>query len=224
MSRNDRPTLKFPLPIPSAVLVLAAVLLLAAPPARAAMETYTIDPEHTNVGFRISHLVFSKVSGRFDKFEGTIALDPSDLTKGSVEVSIDTASIDTNEPARDKHLRSDAFFDVEKFPKMTFNSARVRKVAPEKLRVEGTLTIRGVSKPVTLDVDVLGFGPDPYGGHRAGFEARTRINRQDYGVSWNDVVEGGGVLVGNDVDIILNVEAVQQKPPQPAAADKKKSG
>lgn len=201
-------------PLLIAALAVVPVSLVLAAPTTAGTETYKIDAEHTNIGFRVSHLVFSKVPGRFNKFEGTLTLDRADLTKGSLTLTIDAASIDTNEPARDKHLKSDAFFDVEKFPAITFQSTRVKQVAQDKLRVEGKLTIRDVTKPVTLDVDILGFGPDGYGAYRAAFEARTRINRQDYGVSWNDVVEGGGLMVGNDVDINLSVEAIRQKAAQ----------
>src|SRR5207249_9667156 len=138
----------------------------------AAPENYAIDPAHSAVGFTIRHL-FSRVPGRFTKFEGKMAIDREDFTKSSVQVSIDAASIDTNEPARDKHLRSDAFFDVAKHPKMTFQSTAVKSVAADKLQVDGNLTIRGTTKPVTLSVDILGFGP-AYGGVRGGFEAHTK--------------------------------------------------
>jgi polyisoprenoid-binding protein YceI len=198
---------------------LSALALCAAPgaatiPAFGATETYRIDPEHTNVGFRIRHF-FSKVPGRFNTFEGTITLDRQDLSKGSVEITIDASSIDTNEPARDKHLRSADFFDAEKHPKIAFRSTEVKKVADNRLKVSGNLTIRGVTKPVTLDVEVLGFGPGY--GFRGAFEARTTINRQDFGVAWNDVVEGGGAVLGNEVEILINLEAVRQSP-KPAAA------
>jgi polyisoprenoid-binding protein YceI len=190
-------------------LVVPCALALSIAPAGAATENYKIDPEHSAVGFKIRHL-FSRVPGRFTKFGGAITLDQADFTKGSVQVSIETGSIDTNEPARDKHLRSDAFFDAEKHPQITFQSTKVKQVAPNKLQVEGNLTIRGTTKPVTLDVDVLGFGPGYGGGYRGGFEARTKINRQDYGVKWNDVVEGGGYVLGDDVEITLNIEAVRE--------------
>jgi polyisoprenoid-binding protein YceI len=203
----------------TAMVALGAIALLSvtSTTALAEMETYRIDAEHTNVGFKVRHL-FSKVPGRFNKFEGQIKLDREDLTGGSVKIAIETASIDTNEPARDKHLRSDAFFDVENHPKMTFKSTKVRKAGENKLKIDGNLTIRGVTKPVTLDVDVLGFGRGY--GFRGGFEARTTIDRQDYGVSWNDVVEGGGYILGNDVDIVLNVEAVRLKRKKPASTTK----
>jgi polyisoprenoid-binding protein YceI len=209
-------------PWKSFVLVAEAALVAAAllAPARAlaATESYTIDPNHSAVGFKIRHL-FSRVPGRFTKFEGTIRLDQADLSKGSVQFTIQAASIDTDEPARDKHLRSDAFFDVENHPKITFQSTRVKNAAPNKLQVDGNLTIRGTTKPVTLDVDVLGFGPG-LGAYRAGFEARTRINRQDFGVKWNDIVEGGGYVLGDDVDITINIEAARDKPKAAGAETK----
>jgi len=198
----------------SAAVVLG-VLVLGIAPARAAAETYSIDPQHSNVGFSVTHL-FSKVPGRFTKVEGTMVFDPKDLSTGSVEVTIDAASIDTNVPDRDKHLKSPDFFDVAKFPTITFKSTKVIPDGSTKAKVEGTLTMKGVSKPVTLEVDFLGAGPDPFGGRRAGFEARTKINRQDFGVTWNKVLEGGGTLLGNDVDILLNIEAMRkvQKAPE----------
>jgi polyisoprenoid-binding protein YceI len=195
-----------------------SALGLAVAPAVAAPETYAIDPAHSAVTFAIRHL-FSRVPGRFTKLEGKIVVDRDDWSKSTVQVTIDAASIDTNEPARDKHLRSDAFFDVAKNPKITFQSTSVKQVAPNKLQVDGNLTIRGTTKPVVLDADVLGFGPGYGGGFRGGFEAHTRINRQDFGVAWNDVIEGGGAVLGDDVDITLNVEAAKEQPkaaPSPA--------
>jgi len=203
-------------------LILAVALALGASPAVAAIENYTIDPVHSAVGFSIRHL-FSKVPGRFTKFEGKIALDKEDWSKSSVQVSIDAASVDTNEPKRDQHLRSDAFFDVAKFPKITFQSTAVKQAAPNKLQVIGNLTIRGTTKPVTLDVDVLGFGPGYGGGMRGGFEAHTKINRQDFGVAWNDVIEGGGAVLGDDVEIGINVEAAKEQA-KPAASPAPKKG
>ena len=204
------------------VLFAAAGMALVAPPAVAAPENYAIDPVHSAVGFTIRHL-FSRVPGRFTKFEGKMVVDREDFTKSSVQVSIDAASVDTNEPARDKHLRSDAFFDVAKHPRMTFESTGVKQVAPNKLQLTGNLTIRGTTKPVILDVEILGFGPAYGGGFRGGFEAHTKINRQDYGVAWNDVVEGGGAVLGDEVDITLNVEAVKEQPKAAATPAPKKS-
>ena len=199
-----------------------ATLGLLTTPAAAAPEAYSVDPAHSAVAFSVRHL-FSRVPGRFTKFEGKLVIDRDDFTKGSVQVTIDAASIDTNEPARDKHLRSDAFFDVAKFPKLTFKSTSVKQVAPNKLQVTGDLTIRGTTKPVVYDVDILGFGPGYGGGYRGGFEAHAKINRQDFGVAWNDVVEGGGAVLGDDVDITINIEAVKDQP-KPAATPAPKKG
>jgi len=196
----------------AAFFTAAAVVLCAvSAPAALAADTYTFDVAHSNVGFSIRHF-FSKVPGHFTQYEGTILYDTQDLSKSAVNVTIDTASINTGVDKRDTHLKSPDFFDVEKFPKITFASNKVTPAGAGKAKVEGMLTIRGVGKPVTLDVDLLGSGPDGWGGIRAGFEARTRINRQDYGVAWNKLVEGGGSVLGDDVEITLNVEAIKQAP------------
>jgi polyisoprenoid-binding protein YceI len=208
-------------PLALALLLFAGLPFLASP-AGAAPEAYSIDPDHSAVGFSIRHL-FSKVPGRFTKFEGKISLDKDDWSKSTVQVTIDAASIDTNEPKRDQHLRSADFFDAAKQPKITFQSTGVKQAAANKLQIMGNLTIKGVTKPVTLDVDVLGFGPGYGGGIRGGFEAHTKINRQDFGVAWNDVVEGGGAVLGDEVEITINVEAAQEKP-KPAASPAAKKG
>jgi polyisoprenoid-binding protein YceI len=194
----------------------AATCLLGLSLAMAAPETYIIDPSHSNLGFSIAHF-FSKVPGHFNTYEGRVIFDEKDLAGGSVELKIDATSIDTNEPDRDNHLKSPDFFDVAKYPDLTFKSTSVKALGPKKAQVQGTLTMHGVSKPVTLDVDFLGAGPGLRGGRLAGFEARTKINRQDFGVAWNKVIEGGGYVLGNDVDILLNIEAMIP-PPTPAAA------
>ena len=207
---------------PTLALIAAAGLALATTSAVAAPENYAIDPAHSAVGFTIRHL-FSRVPGRFTKFEGKMVVDREDYSKSAVQVSIDATSVDTNEPARDKHLRSDAFFDVAKHPRIAFESTSVKPISSNRLQVAGNLTIRGTTKPVTLDVDVLGFGPGYGGGFRGGFEAHTKINRQDFGVAWNDVVEGGGAVLGDDVDVNINVEAVKEQP-KPAASPAPKKG
>jgi polyisoprenoid-binding protein YceI len=190
---------------------LALGLLLSAAPAAAATETYKIDPTHSNVGFSIRHF-FSKVPGRFAKYQGTITLDPKDLSTAKVEVTIDAASIDTANADRDKHLRSPDFFDAAKFPQITFVSTGVIAKGANSAVLKGNLTMRGVTKPVELDVEVLGYSPDPWGGYRGGFEAKTKVNRQDYGISWSKTVEGGGAVLGNEVEILLNVEAIREAP------------
>jgi len=205
----------------AALFVMGAIAAPAAmaAPAAAAADTYTFDVAHSNIGFTVRHF-FSKVPGHFTQYEGTLLFDSADLSKSVVNVTIEAASINTGVDKRDTHLKSPDFFDVEKFPKLTFVSNKVTPAGTGKAKVEGMLTIRGVSKPVTLDVDLLGSGPDGWGGVRAGFEARTRINRQDYGVAWNKVVEGGGSVLSDDVDITLNVEAIKQAP-KPAEPEKK---
>ena len=190
--------------------LLAVSTLVPAPAHAGDMVTYKIDSGHSSVGFSVTHF-FSKVPGSFTIFEGSIQLDPNDLSKGSVDITIDAASIDTNVEDRDKHLRSPDFFDVQKHPKITFKSTSVKKMGPKKAQVAGKLTMHGVTKPVTLEVDVLGFGPDAWGGYRSGFQARTTINRQDFGVTWNKVLDGGGFVLGNEVDIVINIEGVRQK-------------
>jgi len=198
-----------------ALTALALGVLIPAGFATGETESYKIDPNHSNVGFSIRHF-FSKVPGHFSQYEGTITLDQKDLSKTVVNVSIDATSINTGVEDRDNHLRSGDFFDVAKNPKITFVSTGVAPQGPRRATLRGNLTIRGVTKPVSLEAEVLGFSPDPWGGYRGGFEAKTRINRQDFGVSWNKAVEGGGLLLGDDVDIILNVEGVREPPPKPA--------
>ena len=191
-------------------LALAAWITLLPANGQAAVTTYIIDAEHTNVTFSIRHF-FSKVTGRFAKFEGAILLDEEDYSTGSVTFTIATSSIDTNEPARDKHLRSDAFFDAENHPEITFESTSVTSVEGNHLKVVGDLSIRGITHATTLDVEVLGFGK-VYSVRRAAFEIHTKISRDAFKVSWNDIVEGGGLLLGDEVDITINAEAKQQKP------------
>ncbi len=208
MNRSTRTIRKTITGAATAVLAAVALLSVAPTPALAETETYRIDAEHTNIGFKIRHF-FAKVQGRFNTFEGQIVLDRENLTEGSsVEITIDTASIDTNDTSRDKHLRSGDFFNAENHPKMTFKSKKVRSAGKNKLKVDGDLTIRGITKPVTLEVDVLGFGKGY--GFRGGFEVRTTIDRHEFNVSWNDIVEGAGVL-GDDVEILMNIEAVRLK-------------
>ena len=181
--------------------ILLAVLALAALPALA-QDTYRIDPVHSEVGFKVRHLL-SKVSGRFTKFSGTIQVNPADLSKSTVEVSIDAASITTDNETRDKHLRSADFFDVAKFPVITFKSTAVKEVSKGKLEVTGDLTMHGVTKRVTFPITNAGTQPGMRPGSVvAGFvDGALTLNRQDFGVSY------GKGLVGDDVAIELNVEA-----------------
>jgi polyisoprenoid-binding protein YceI len=172
--------------------------------------TWTIDPVHTDVSFSVRHLMVSKVRGRFTSFEGTITT-AADPTESSVEVSVDLSSIDTANADRDAHIRSADFFEVESHPTMTFRSTGVRADGDGYV-VDGELTIRDVTRPVSLDVELNGFGPDPYGGTRVGFSATTEINRKDYGISIEMPLEGGGVVVGDKVQVTLEVEAILDQP------------
>jgi polyisoprenoid-binding protein YceI len=175
-----------------------------------AITKFDFDLSHSSVAFVARHLVFSKVRGTFGKWGGSLELDLADLTKSKVTVEIDTASIDTHEEKRDAHLRSPDFFDSEKFPKMTFVSKRIEKDG-DAYRLVGDLTIRGVTKEVSLDTTFEGTSKDPWGGDRIAFSAATKIQRKDWGLNWNMALEAGGVLVGETVEIVLDIEAVQQK-------------
>ena len=178
--------------------------------------TWDIDPAHSEVSFVVRHLVVSKVRGRFDRFSGTIITD-ADLDRSSVTVAIDASSINTNEPNRDNHVRSTDFLDVENFPNITFRSTAVRNEGG-RFFVDGELTIRGATRPVTLDVEVNGFTPDHRGGTRAGFSASTEINRDDFGVSYNGPIPGtdNAMVLSDKVALTLEVEAVLQSG-EPAA-------
>jgi polyisoprenoid-binding protein YceI len=179
-------------------------------PAPAAVSTWTIDRRHSLVEFAVRHMMVATVKGQFRNFEGTIRLDEANPENSSVEVTIEAASIDTNEPQRDAHLRSDDFLNVEKFPYITFRSKRVELLGPERARVIGDLTIRDITREVALEVEFLGRTKDPYGKERIGFSAQTSINRHDFNVRWNAVLEAGGVVVGDTVRINLEIEAVRQ--------------
>jgi polyisoprenoid-binding protein YceI len=185
----------------------AALTVLAALPLRA--DTFAIDPGHSEVGFQVRHLV-SQTRGRFNDFSGTVNLDPKNLTSSSVDFKIKAASIDTNVPDRDKHLRSADFFDAEKFPEITFKSKSIKATGKDTYNVTGTLTLHGVSKEVTLPVTYLGQAKDPWGNTRAGFETSTTLNRKDFGIVWNKAVDNGGVLLGDDVKVDINLETVKK--------------
>ncbi len=171
---------------------------------------WTIDPTHTDVEFGVRHLMISTVKGRFGGVEGTVTLPHGDAVKAQIDISIDATSLDTRVQQRDDHLRSPDFFDVARFPKLTFKSRRVARTGTDTLRVIGDLTIRDVTREVPLEVRELGTVRDPWGGERAGFSASARINRRDFGLNWNQALEAGGVLVGEDVAIRLEVELIRQ--------------
>jgi polyisoprenoid-binding protein YceI len=174
-----------------------------------ATTTWQIDPAHTEVGFSVKHLMISTVRGRFAGVKGTIVLDEVNPASSSVEVEIDAATIDTRAQQRDAHLRSADFFEVEKYPTMTFRSSRVERVGDDRYRVVGDLTIRDVTREVALDVTDEGRGRDPWGGDRRGFSATTTIDRTDFGLKWNQALETGGVLVSNEIKVSIDVEAVK---------------
>jgi polyisoprenoid-binding protein YceI len=170
-------------------------------------QAWKIDASHSGVHFSVRHMVVSKVRGRFSRLEGDIAFDESNLEASKVNVTIDAASIDTNEPKRDDHLRGPDFFDAAKFPKLTFVSTKIEK-AYHGYRVYGELSMHGITRPVVLDAEYLGAAKDPWGNRKAGFSGKTQVDRKDFGLNWNQLLEAGGVLVGEKVDIELEVEAV----------------
>jgi len=191
--------------------IIAALTLsaLAALPVHAA-EVYTIDAGHSDVSFQVRHLV-TQVRGKFSDYQGTIQLDPAKLENSKVEFQIKAASIDTALPDRDKHLRSEDFFFVEKYPEITFKSQQIKATGKDTYDVTGALTMRGVTKTVTLPVTFLGKVRDPWGNDKAGFATETTINRKDYGIVWNAALDNGGVVLGDDVKIAINLETQLQK-------------
>jgi polyisoprenoid-binding protein YceI len=181
-----------------------------------AIETWKIDPSHSAVGFSVRHMVVSKTRGRFLKWSGEIRFDPANPAASSVEVNIDPGSIDTADAQRDAHLRSADFFDVEKYPTASFRSTKVEDHGGNRYSILGDLTIHGVTRPVVLEATYEGSGKDPWGGERAGFLASTSIDRRDFGLQWNQALETGGLLVGEKVDLTLEIEAIRQAAKQAA--------
>jgi len=175
-----------------------------------AVHTYSIDPSHSRMGFTVRHLGFSKVRGAFEQFEGSVQLNPADLSTLVTEGSVQTASITTNEPKRDEHLRSADFFEAETHPTLSFKSTGVTNVSGNSFTLTGDLTMRGVTRSVAFAGEYLGEGGDPWGGTRVAFEATAKVNRKDWGLNWNVALEAGGFLVSEDVEIVLEVQAVQQ--------------
>jgi polyisoprenoid-binding protein YceI len=173
-----------------------------------ALVQWDFDHAHSSVDFTVRHLLVSKVRGRFTKWSGKIELDEQDLSRSHAEVEIDVGSIDTHEPQRDAHLRSADFFEAEKHPKITFKSTRVEEKGKDHLSVTGDLTIRGTTKSVVLDVERGGLiAKDPWGKRRAGFTATTTIDRKDYGVSWNQTLDQGGLALSDKIAITIEIEA-----------------
>ena len=171
---------------------------------------FALDPVHTHVGFSVRHMMIAKVRGRFSAFNGTVTVgeEPSET---QVEVEVDLASVDTKDPQRDTHLRSADFFDVDNYPTMTFRSTRVTtNIDGDCFRLDGELTLHGVTRPLVLDVLFDGVGVDAYGGQRMGFSASGQVDREAFGLTWNQKLETGGVLVGKKVDIEIEAEFVRK--------------
>ncbi len=177
---------------------------------------WDIDVTHSAIHFHVRHMIISKVHGRFAKWSGQIELDEQDLTRSTVDVRIDAASIDTQVADRDTHLKSADFLDVAKYPELTFRSKRIEK-AGGAYRVVGDLSLHGVTREVVLDAEFAGTGKDPWGNQRAGFSAKASLDRREYGLVWNAALETGGVLVGEKVEISIELEAVKQAAATPAA-------
>lgn len=184
------------------LLSLTPALALAAP------TTWSLDPSHSQVGFAVKHLVVSNVRGAFTRYEGKVVLDDADVTRSSVEATIDVGSLDTRVADRDAHLRSPDFFDAAKYPSMTFRSTKVARAGKDALKVTGDLTLRGVTRPVVLHVTTTPEVKGMSGEARRGFSATTRIDRKDFGLAWNKVVEAGPV-VGDEITIALDLEVVK---------------
>lgn len=194
------------------LLASIVTIIALALPALASAATWNIDPDHSNVGFKVRHLMVSNVKGSFDKHTGVVDINDKDITKSKVQVTIDTASINTNVQKRDEHLRSADFFDVAKYPTMSFVSKKVAKAGKDQLKVTGDLTLHGITKEVVLNVE----GPskeskDPWGNIRSGATASAKINRTDFGLVWNKALETGGVVVGEEVVITLEIEMIKAK-------------
>lgn len=183
-------------------------------PALAHATTWELDPSHSSIGFSVRHMMATTVKGQFEKVRGTVELDEKDITKSTVEVTIEVASINTNDAKRDGHLKSPDFFDVAKFPTATFKSTKVQKAGKNKLKVTGDLTLHGITKPVVLDVE----GPTPplqtpFGTTVRGVHATGKIDRKDFQITWNKTLDSGGLLVGNEVSLDLNAELIEKKLP-----------
>ena len=194
---------------PRAAALAVAATLAAAPWTASAADTFLIDKAHSEATFQVRHFV-TKVRGRFNEFGGTILVERANPAASSVELSIQTASLDTAHPGRDKHLRSPDFFDVEKFPEITFKSTKITPTGKDKYDVTGNLTMHGVTKPITLSVTNLGSGGTGKDA-KFGFEAATTLNRKDFGIVWNRALDTGGFMLGDDVIVTVNIEAGRKK-------------
>ena len=192
------------------IAVVIAALALSATAASAATQTFVADKGHSEASFKVRHLL-SKVPGRFNDFDGRILLDPAKLESSSVEFRIRASSVDTDVPDRDKHLRSADFFDVANHPEIVFKSESIRRAEKDRYDVTGTLTIRGVEKRITLPVTYYGQTRDPWGNERAGFSAAVTLNRKDFGMVWNKALDQGGFVLGDEVWVTIEIEAIKEK-------------
>jgi len=175
-----------------------------------AKSKWALDKSHSSVDFTVRHMMFAKVNGTFKEFNAEIEADPEDLTTASISFEVDTASIDTRNGDRDAHLRSADFFDSENHPKMTFKATKIVKTGDGTYDITGDLTIRGTTRSETFKVEYNGSGKDPWGNEKVGFSVEGKINRTDYGLKWNAPLEAGGVLVGDEVKISLDIQAAKQ--------------
>ncbi|HEY6843682.1 MAG TPA: YceI family protein [Thermoanaerobaculia bacterium] len=200
--------------------IVAAALLCAS---AFAAETFVVDKAHSEATFQVRHLV-SRVSGKFDDFTGAITVDREKPVASAVEFTIKAASIDTGNDNRDKDLKSANFFEVDKFPEISFKSTSIKPAGKKDVYdVTGEFTLHGVTKTITVPVEFLGFIKDPWGGERAGFSLHTTLNRKDYGINWNKVLDNGGTLLSDDVDINVNIEAAKSKKDLQGEVKKEKS-
>lgn len=188
-------------------IVIALALVVTAGMTQAA--TWSFDKAHSSVGFSVRHLVISKTIGKFNDFEGVLEFDGENIASGKVELTVQMASVDTDDEKRDGHLKTGDFFDVEKYPTMTFKSTKISNVKGSSFQLVGSLTIKGVTKEVTFDCEFNGTLVDPWGNTRVGFSAETEINRQDFNVSFSKILDGGGLMVGDMVAISLEIEAIK---------------
>jgi polyisoprenoid-binding protein YceI len=193
----------------SLAATVAATLAVSSP---AATTTWQIDPAHTAAGFSVKHMMIATVRGQFKGVTGTVNWDDQDLNNSIVDVTIDANTVDTGEPKRDADLKSGNFLDVAHYPAITFKSTKIERISAAKMKVAGNLTIHGITKPIVLDVEgPSGAIKDPYGNTRVALNATTTVNRMDYGVKWNAKMDGGGIVVGDDVNINIDLEMIKKE-------------
>jgi len=190
---------------------LAGIVAVTTAGATAQAEVYEIDASHSTVGFKIRHLAISSVPGRFGDFLGTIEFDPKNIDKSHTEASIAIKSINTDNKKRDDHLKGADFFDEAKHPAISFKTTKVEPVSESTFKATGDLMMHGVTKPVTLDVEYTGSATDPWGNKRVGFAATTSLSRKDFGITWNKALDAGGVVLGDEVKVTLEIEGIEKK-------------